>query len=90
MQFYSVDMNRLVVASVTDQDIILWNILKIKVFLEVLEISNSEDVTSVRFHPDLISNQRVQTYSIDYLLKCFWFGITSMKMVNEGLETIFH
>lgn len=58
--------------------------------LEVLDMSHSEDVTSVRFHPDPAYHQRVLTCSTDCLVNFFDFaGKASMSEDDGVAEAIY-
>ena len=52
MPFYSVDSNGQIILAGTDQDLVFWDIRKLKVPLEVLDESHSEDITCVKFHSE--------------------------------------
>ena len=52
MPFYSVDSNGQIIVAGTNQDLVFWDIRKLKVPLEVLDESHSDDITSVKFHSE--------------------------------------
>lgn len=54
LPFFSVDTNGQIVAAGTNEDLVFWDIRKVKVPLEVLDMSHSEDITSIRFHPQAV------------------------------------
>ena len=90
MPFYSVDTNGQVIAGGTDADLVFWDIRKIKVPLEVLDMSHNDDVTSVRFHPNPSYHQRVLTCSTDQMVNYFDFaGKPSMKEDDGVLEAVY-
>lgn len=89
LPFYSVDTNGQVIAAGADRDVIFWDIRKMKVPLEVLESSHSEDVTSVRFHPDPAFHQRVLTCSTDCLVNFFDFAGKETMKEDDVLEVVY-
>ena len=88
MPFYSVDTNNQIIVAGTNEDIIFWDIRKLKAPLEVLDESHNEDVTSVNFHPS--DYHKVITCSTDCLINLFNFeGKKSMKEEDEVLEATY-
>ena len=74
----------------TNQDIVFWDVRKIKHPLDVLESSHCDDITAVDFHPMSGQHQRVLTCSIDCQVNYFDFaGKDSMAEEEGALEATY-